>query len=314
MQSSSQPTLPDRPFVAQRNDQGVPANVKFSYPVRPGHQPLVSIIIPTSDGSREGYLPVLLEQLSRQTFQDFEVIIIEGDKRQGRAINCGADLARGEILVTFDDDSRLADNRTLQLLVNALDSDPKIGAVGGANLVLDSAPWLVKRVMLEIPRRSSPPVDQIVDSDMAEHPCLAMRKSAFKEAGGENELIPRGLDPYLRQQFREKGYRVVVAPGVLYHHLPPSDLSTLVRQFFRNGAQSRYCSIHYPQWVFDTLDEHGDDRSPMTSLPGRIVRFGKDLLKHALQGHAVYVACHVSYALGWFYESLFGQRQQPAKR
>lgn len=309
MTDPSHTQLPRRKFVAHRNDSGVPQGVQFSHPVHPAHRPRVSIIIPTSDGSREGHLPVLLRQLSEQSFQDFEVIVITGEKRQGRAINCGADLARGDILVTFDDDSRLANGRVLQNLVSALDSDPSIGAVGGANQVMDNAPWLVRRVMKEIPRRSSPSVETITDSDMAEHPCLAMRKEAFCRVGGENELIPRGLDPYLREQFRKAGYRVTVAPDITYHHLPPSSLTTLIKQFFRNGAQSRYCSIHFPQWVYDTLDEHTEKPSLQTPLSDRILRFGRDLVTHLLRGHFIYVVCHLSYAGGWLYETWRTRRQ-----
>ena len=165
--------------------------------------PKVSVIIPTLDAYRGGYFPKLLEQIKKQTFQNFEVIIVKGDPRQGRAINTGVSLARGDIIITLDDDTRLGNDRVFENLVKIMDEHPEIGMAGVSNLVPDDAPWLVRRVMKEVPRRSSEFVKEITESDMAEHPCCAIRKSVFMEVGGENELIPRGLDPYLRSEIRK---------------------------------------------------------------------------------------------------------------
>ena len=295
--------LSPRPWVRYRNDAAIPAKVQLERPIQ-HPAPEVSVLIPTSDGAREGYLPGLLEQLQHQDLQAFEVLVVVGDNRQGRALNTAADLARGEILITLDDDSRLSDPSTFSRLVKALKADPSIGMAGGSNQAPPDARGLVRRVMEELPRRSSPAVDRVTDSDMAEHPCLAMPKAAFCAVGGENELIPRGLDPYLRTAFREAGYRVVVVPEVVYHHLPPTTLAGLVRQFFRNGAQSRYCSQLYPEWVYDTLEEHGEGPAPRVPVGGRALRLATGVLKAARQGHWVYVACRLSYAAGWLWQSL----------
>jgi len=296
-------SLSPRPWVRHRNDAGIPANVHVERPIE-HPDPEVSVLIPTSDGAREGYLPGLLEQLREQDLPRMEVLLVVGDNRQGRALNTAADLARGEVLVTLDDDSRLADPTTLSRLVAALRSDPSIGMAGGSNQPPPDARGLVRRVMEELPRRSSPAVGQITDSDMAEHPCLAMPRAAFMAVGGENELIPRGLDPYLRTAFREAGYRVVVVPGVVYHHLPPTTLIRLLRQFFRNGAQSRYCSQLYPEWVYDTVEEHQAGPAPRVPVGGRALRLARGVAQAAMKGHWVHVACRLSYAAGWLWQSL----------
>ncbi len=299
----SSEALAPRPWVRYRNDAAVPSGVHLERPIQHPN-PEVSVLIPTSDGAREGYLPGLLEQLGRQDLPGMEVLVVVGDNRQGRALNTAADLARGEILITLDDDSRLADDSTLSRLVSALRAHPEVGMAGGANQPPPDARGLVRRVMEEIPRRSSPPVQAVTDSDMAEHPCLAMPRAAFCAVGGENELIPRGLDPYLRTAFREAGYRVVVVPGVVYHHLPPTTLPGLLRQFFRNGAQSRYCSQLYPEWVYDTVEEHSAGPAPRVPVCGRALRLGRGVIGSALRGHWVYVACRLSYAAGWLWQSL----------
>ena len=43
----------------------------------------LSVIIPTSDGYRNGYFPRLLDQIELQTFREYELIVIKGDNRQG---------------------------------------------------------------------------------------------------------------------------------------------------------------------------------------------------------------------------------------
>lgn len=295
--------LTPRPWVLHRDDAGIPQGVRIERPIQ-AEAPKVSVALPTSGASRESVLPGLLAQLREQRCEPFEVIVVVGDRRQGRALNTAADLARGEILVTFDDDSRLAGPDTLQRLVDALRAEPSVGMMGGANLPPTRPSWLVRRVMEELPRRSSPRVERVTDSDMAEHPCLAMPLAAFKQVGGENELIPRGLDPYLREQFRRAGWRVAVAPGVDYHHLPPSTLGGLLRQFYRNGAQSRYCSQLYPEWVHDTLEAHGVEPVPRRPVWARGARFLAGLARAALGGRWIYLACRLAYGAGWLRQTL----------
>jgi len=127
---------------------------------------------------------------------------------------------------------------------------------------------------------------------------VMMRTAEFKAVGGENELVPRGLDPYLRQAFREAGKRVVVAPNVIYHHVPPDSWGGLLRQFFRNGRQAAFANRHYPEWVIETPAAHGPFR-PRVPLPFRVLRSPLRLLGALLTGKPVWFFCEVAYALGF---------------
>ncbi len=293
----------ERGFVRHRNPDPSPALV-WHVPA-PGDKPKLSVIIPTADADRGGYFRKLLTQIERQDQRDFELIVVKGDPRQGRAINVGAAMAKGKYMLTLDDDSSLPDPHTFSKLVQAMDAHPDIGMAGGNNTIPDGASPFIKRVMRQIPRRSWQPVETITDSDLAEHPCLIMRTELFHRLGGENELIPRGLDPYLRQQFRRAGARVCLIPGVIYHHLPPANWRKLLRQFYRNGRQAAYANRHYPQWVIETPDVHGEfvEQVPMGS---RLLRFPLRLIQGALRGRWVWVLCELAYALGflhgWFRE------------
>jgi len=285
-----------RDYVRHRNPDPSPG--LFRHIQVPDNMPLLSVVIPTADADRGGYFKKLLEQIDRQDMRNFELIVIKGDPRQGRGINIGAALAGGKYLLTLDDDSSLPDAETFGKLAAAMDTNPNIGMAGGNNTVPEWATPFVQRVMRQIPRRSWQPVEAITDSDLAEHPCLIMRAELFLHVGGENELIPRGLDPYLRKAFRDTGARVVVLPGIIYHHLPPATWKKLLNQFYRNGRQAAYANIHSPEWVIETPAEHGEFTLHIP-LWRRILRYPVRMLKSLLQGKWVWLICQICYALGF---------------
>lgn len=260
--------------------------------------PTVSIVIPTADGDRFGYLQQLLAQIQEQTFQDLEVLLVRGDNRQGRAINLGAEEARGEFLLTFDDDTRVGTPDLVARLVEAMRDDPSIGMAGVENRVPEDASPFVRRLMREVPRRSSPPVDRVTDSDMAEHPCLMMRKEAFYQVGGEHEGIPRGLDPYLRREFRRAGYRVVVVPGVWIHHLPPPTLRAALRQFYRNGRLSALVGRTCPDLALDNSLAHDEVPGPPRPRLVRALRHAVRMAGAALTFRWVYLLTAAAYGAG----------------
>jgi len=256
------------------------------------------VVIPTVDAWRGGYFPQLLAQIGTQLVQDYEIIAVRGDPRQGRAINVGADLALGRYLLTLDDDTSLPDPEAFGRLLAVMEAHPDIGLAGGNNVVPAEASSFIRRAMTEIPRRSWEPVQTITDSDLAEHPCLMARTAEFKEVGGENELIARGLDPYLRDAFRKAGKRVVVVPHVIYHHLPPESWGKLLRQYYRNGKQAAFVNRHYPQWVMETPSEHGTFDLYMP-FRRRAVRYLGDLFASLWARHWIWLGCQVSYMAGF---------------
>ena len=286
-----------RPFVRYPNDESE-GRIEI-HRENPDQKPLVSIVIPTADAIRDGLLPSLLEQLKQQTFRDFEIVVIIGDSRQGRAINCGAQLAEGKYIVTFDDDTKLGHDDLLEKMVYQIEQHSDIGMAGVANLVPDDASFFIRRVMTALPRRTSPIVNEITDSDLAEHPCCIIPRKVFLEIGGENEIIPRGLDPYLRQKIREAGYRVVVLPGVFIHHLPPNTFQKFVKQFYRNGKMAAYVNKFYPEFVFELTTKHGDKVAEKRSLIIRVFSYIARLLKTLLVLRIFYLLSLVLYLVGY---------------
>jgi len=267
-----------------------------------GEFPSVPALIPTAVAGRGHHLTRLLGQLENQTFQDFEVVIVQGDKRQGRALNLAAAAARGDLLIIMDDDTSLGHPEVFENLVSTMAKHDDIGMAGVANTVPDDASWLVRRVMIEIPRRHSEVVSEMVESDMAEHPCCAIPKHVFETIGGENEIIPRGLDPYLRHEIREAGFRVVVIPNTFIYHLPPDKMGRLPRQFVRNGRQSALCTVRYPQWVIELTEEHGDEVPEKRSMLQRVGRAAGRLTGALFAGRFIWFATTMAYQIGFAWE------------
>jgi glycosyltransferase involved in cell wall biosynthesis len=268
---------------------------------------LISVVIPTSDAERRGLFQKLLNQLAEQTLQNFEVLVIKGDPRQGRAINVGVACSRGRYLITLDDDTDLMSPEAFERLVAVMESNADIGIAGGNAVIPPGASRFVRRTMVELPRRAWMPVEEITESDLVQHPLLIMRVADFKTVGGENELIPRGLDPYLRREIRGRNMRIVLVPAVVYAHLPPDRLGVLLKQFFRNGFQAAYVNRHFPQWVIETPSHHGVFREQVP-LPLRVFRLPARLIGVLLHGQLIRFLCESAYLLGFTRQWLFNRR------
>ena len=241
-----------------------------------------------------------MDSISSQTYRDFETIIVKGVSPQGKAINQGADQAQGSLLMILDDDSMLADEYVFERVIDAIDSDPKIGMAGASIVLFPDANAFQKKAANQFPRFHTPVVDTITDSDLACHGCCVIPKAIFEEIGREREDILRGLDPDLRVRLRAAGYRVVLAPQArIYHPLPPS-WKKLLRIFFRNGYGSAYTYKYRRDCVYETHEAlHDTSFKPRTSLAYRIGRYPLRLLKALLSWKTMRFGAYCSYALGY---------------
>jgi len=268
-------------------------------------EPRLSIVIPSWDGFREGSVPRLLESVARQTFTDHETHVVRGVSPQGRAINEGVRLSKGEIVVILDDDSLLADETVLERLVQCIDADDSIGMAGASIVLSESASPFQRRAAKQFPRFNTPVVQEITDSDFACHGCCAIPRRVFEEVGGEREDILRGLDPDLRVRLRAAGYRVVLAPETRIHHPLPENFTKLLRIFFRNGFGSAYAQKYQPASVYETHEsvEMGGFK-PRRSMPYRLVRFPLRLAAALFKGHLLRFAAYAAYGCGYLWGML----------
>ena len=167
------------------------------------------------------------------------------EKEQGRcaALNCGIRAARGEILVTTDDDVRVAPD-WLDQAARALD-ELQCDYVGGKVLPIWGGPrpaWL--------PNRGGRPWsvialldygDDAVEYDSRHVPIgvnLAFRREAFSRAGLWDNRVGRKAGTLLGQEVREWGLRARAAglrgfytPHMVVRHIIPAE--RLTKRYFR---------------------------------------------------------------------------------
>lgn len=275
---------------------------------------IVSAVIPHFFSAREENLKGLVEDLKRQFFKDLEIIIISGVSPQGRAINEGARVAEGEVLVVMDDDSRLGHPRVIENLVNVLKEDPLIAMAGASIIAPEDANRFQKLAAREFPRFQMPVVKEVTESDLPCHGCVAFRKDVFVKVGMEREEILRGLDPDLRVRLRRAGYRVVLAPETWAYHPFPESFSKFLRLFLRNGYGSAYLQAFHPELSYDTAETLGSgDFVPKRSFFYRILRYPFRLMKALLTfqwirfvGCAVYI---LGYSMGFVRFALLRRRE-----
>ncbi len=243
----------------------------------------VSVIIPSLDGYRGGKVPQLLEKLKHQTFKEMEIILIKGISPQGKAINMGAEKAKGEILVIMDDDSLPADEFVIERLISPFEMDSKIGMTGASIRPSPNSSLLQKLIAREFPRFSMPVVNKIIESDFPCHGCCAIPKRVFFEIGKEDENLKRGLDPDLRERIRKKGYKIVLVPNCVVYHPPPESFSKFLKMMYRNGIGSGYAQRINKEKVFITDEKlrlSGKLYKPFTI---RVIKYPFNIIFHLLK-------------------------------
>ncbi|HLD50532.1 MAG TPA: glycosyltransferase, partial [bacterium] len=262
----------------------------------------VSLVIPHFSSVREENLNGLLAEIREQTFKEVEIIIVSGVSPQGKAINHGARLAKGEILVVMDDDARMGPRDVIEKLVKTLRENPVIGMAGASVLTPESANPFQRKAATQFPRFHMPVVKKITDSDLACHGCVAFPMDFFRSVGMEREDILRGLDPDLRVRIRAAGRRVVLVPDVWVYHPLPASLGKFIRIFFRNGYGSAYMQWVHPELNYDT-DEGLDlgDFVPKRSFFFRFFRFPFRLLQSLLTFQWIRFLGYLVYSFGYLF-------------
>ncbi len=267
----------------------------------------MTVLIPSLDGYRNGNVPFLISQIESQTFKDLEVIVVKGVRPNGRARNEGANRARGEILISIDDDVTLGHERVVENLVRCLESDQDLGLLGISKLIPKNSSWFQRRIAKEIPRSVSPVYDKLTEGDLVDHVCHAIRKDLYFGIGMENEKIIRGTDPDLRYRLKKAGYRVAVCPDSWGYHPVPEKFGKLLKMSFNSGVGSAWVQVNYPEFAIHDSEEHTAAFKEKTTLMYRLRYSFVRFLKSVIQGHFIYAAARVSYAVGYLYGRLTGK-------
>ena len=223
-----------------------------------------SVIVPAYNAAKT--LPALLASLSLQSFQDFELVLVDDcsrdmtariaesypcrllrmTKNRGPACcrNEGAQAALGEILVFTDSDCEVAPNWLDRMNQHFRNGD--VGAMMG-RLVLRPSTFLGDSISaLGFPAGGSIGFDKIwkVDkeglTDSLSSCNCAVRKSLFWKIGGFDESFPYagGEDSLFAYHLKKAGCRIRFCPDVVAYHGARDSLRSFLRWQFRRGQSS----------------------------------------------------------------------------
>ena len=222
-------------------------------------RPLVSLLIP---GKNEGkHIPRLAESLTRQTYKNIEIIIVDdgsdddtaeicrrleqegkidrfirNEVRGGKAsaANTALRYSTGKYIVHIDADSHLAHD-SVETILLPFYMDPAIGAVGGDVRVANTEAGLVTRLQA-IEYMKSISTGRTVSSELGILRIIAGAHGAFRrdilERLGGWDVGP-GLDGDITLKIRKLGFRVVHEAHAVCFTNAPTRFRVLAKQRFR---------------------------------------------------------------------------------
>jgi cellulose synthase/poly-beta-1,6-N-acetylglucosamine synthase-like glycosyltransferase len=246
----------------------------------------------------------LVEDLDRQTFQDFELLLSIGVHPNGRARNVGARETRGDYLVFIDDDVRLGHEHLLDNLLKALREHPDIGLVGASQQLPPWSTALQRRMADQLPRSRFPVVDRFTETDMVTHMCLALRRAVWDEVGGESDTLVRGTDPDLRYRVRAAGYRVGVVPDTWAYHPMPAGMRKLLRAWYSAGQGAASVFLESPEMVIDAPDSFQERGTYRRTFSRRVLDAAARTARAVLDGQEIRLICQAAYGAGYVAEVL----------
>jgi GT2 family glycosyltransferase len=213
--------------------------------------PFISIIVLNWNGKR--FLPRCLEAIASQTFQDFEVLLLDNASTDGSAEgtetrwpgyrvvrfeqnlgfsaanNRGAEQAQGEWLAFLNNDA-FAEPNWLAAMVRAIQANPQYAFFSSLLTYADQPGWvqssgdILNFSGFAWPRDNHLPLTEAhQEPGEVFSPCAAAavyRRDVFIQAGGFDEAFFSHLeDVDLGFRLRLAGYRCLFVPGAVVHHI-----------------------------------------------------------------------------------------------
>lgn len=231
--------------------------------------PKITVVIPTYN--RPEGIERVLESLTTQKFQDFEVVVVEDGSGVGEEIvarfkkrlpsvryfwqenagpakarNKGIKEAQAEVIAFTDDDMRLPAD-WLSKLVDGFKRYPQVAGVGGYMRAPDQVfatnpfakyEWFVSHDTYQ--------ADEKEKIGGFENPAggtnnIAFKKRVLDEVGGFDEHfpVPAGEDADLKKRITDKGHKLLYIP-LMAEHWQPYGFKRFLRQSFVRGVGTYY--------------------------------------------------------------------------
>lgn len=208
--------------------------------------PAVSVLMAVRNG--EPYLSAALESLSRQTFTDFEIILVDNGSTDAtpqlietwrqreprlrttdcatpclsRSLSLAASLARGRYLARLDADD-IAEPHRLARQVAEMEADPELVLLGSQARIIDAAGRRHgrRRALLhdgELRKR-------LIEECAFVHSSVIMRRAAFEAAGGYRASLRAGEDYDLWTRMAAVGRIANLAEPLVQYRIHPKSLT-----------------------------------------------------------------------------------------
>lgn len=148
---------------------------------------------------------------------------------------------RGEYIIGLDDDAEFADPGTARAVVEAMEADPRIGAIGIA--------FTEPNCGTEPNDRSRPTLRDGQELRSFTGCAHAVRRNAFEEAGGyRNFFFRQGEERDLCIRLRERGYRIVFADvePVVHRVSPIRNRQAIDYYGIRNTILFEWLNVPHP--------------------------------------------------------------------
>src|SRR2546423_1122596 len=283
----------------------------------------VSIIMAVFNA--EAFLDVAMQSVLKQSFSDFEFIIIDDgstdrsnamlqdyvrkDNRVrliGRAnkgltasLNEGLKLARGEFIARMDADDVAAPDR-LQIQVEYLRAHPDVSLLGGAYELIDDAGRILTTIV--------PPSDDATLQEHALsgrtpicHPLAMMRRDAVEKVGGYDEEFSVAQDLDLWLKLGEIG-KLACVPEVLLYYRQHEDSVSEKKQALQVRNMKLACERAYARREISREFKGDAGWRPTSGRHSRheyALRYGWWALKSAQRKTAVVYGMKAIGAIPW---------------
>jgi len=193
-----------------------------------------SIIIRSRN--EENWIGFCLKALTKQTYQDFEVIIVDNESTDatldicnlhkvkgifsikdylpGKALNLGIKNSSGDYLIFLSAHCIPSNKEWLEKLIEAVDQDQNIAGAYGRQLPFYSTPPDDKRdLMLTFPLEA-----KIQELDHMFHNANSIIKRKFLHDTPIDETVTNIEDRVWAKQIIDKGYKIAYTPDACVHH------------------------------------------------------------------------------------------------
>lgn len=228
--------------------------------------------------NEEKHLPALLDGLERQTYRDFESLVVDSgsfdhtreiaqrrahhlitirpdDFTFGHSLNVGIRASRGRFIVIVSAHTEPTDERWLEHLVAPL-AEPRTAMVYGRQM---GPPGAKFSECLDFERTFGPQAKVLLPPNFfANNANSAVRRDLWEQHAFD-ETLPGLEDVEWAKYWMERGYQVVYAPGAAIHHIHAETWPQVRRRYYREGQAAWWIGVQRRRQIpGEVLREAGD--------------------------------------------------------